>query len=113
MKSELVSENNINYIVMDSKSFWRKSILNLECLYSILKTPAPRKVSFETLASNSPYKPNCDQSEKILRSLFEELPNLKTSKGAVSEFLYNLGGSYGFKTALSNPTKRKSIGLSV
>jgi hypothetical protein len=113
-----VEPENVEYagrqlIILDKKSFWRKSKINLEVLYSILKTQKPKTLSFANLAVKSPYQPRCKNATKILEALFTELPKLTTDSKAVGSFLKRGLYGRGFQTGLSEENRRKKIGLSI
>ncbi len=113
VEPENIEYNGRQLIVLDKKSFWRKSKINLEVLYSILKTPKPRALSFSNLAAKSPYQPRCGNATKILETLFTELPKLTTDSKVVGSFLKRGVYGRGIQTGLSEENRRKKIGLSI
>ena len=93
------------------KSFWRNSLLNLEVLVSILKSPAPRKITYENLAKSSLYHPIGQPA--IFEALLKELPTLKTDAYSVNKFLNTHDYPRGVKVGLNSKSKRELIGLSI
>jgi hypothetical protein len=109
---QIVPNDEKEYIVLNGGSFWLKSLINLEVLISVLKSPMPRKMSLEDLAKSSKYKP-AQNGEEIFTALLRELKDIKQTKTVVSQFLLRPGYSRGIKNGLSVESLRKSIKLSV